>query len=65
MLHEVSTYDPIVRPVERNRESTATRQTNTFAVRLLSEQGEQLLHDLLDAFAGLWNGLNYERPKIA
>jgi hypothetical protein len=65
MPHGVSTYDPVVRPVEQNRESTATRRTSTVAVRPLSEQGEQLLRDLLDASAGLWNRLNYERPKIA
>jgi putative transposase len=34
-------------------------------VRPLSEQDERLLRDLLDASAGLWNELNYERPRIA
>jgi len=36
-------------------------RTNTFAVRPLSETGEQLLRDLLDASAALWNEANYER----
>ena len=35
--------------------------TNTFAVRPLSDDGEQLLRDLLDASAALWNEVNYER----
>jgi len=37
------------------------KRTNTFAVRPLSERGEQLLRDLLDASAALWNEVNYER----
>jgi len=37
------------------------KRTNTFAVRPLSEDGEQLLRDLLDASAALWNEVNYER----
>jgi len=37
------------------------KRTNTFAVRPLSEAGEQLLRDLLDASAALWNETNYER----
>jgi len=37
------------------------RRTNTFAVRPLSDTGEQLLRDLLDASAALWNEVNYER----
>ncbi|SFR87871.1 putative transposase [Halomicrobium zhouii] len=37
------------------------KRTNTFAVRPLSESGEQLLVDLLDASAALWNEVNYER----
>jgi len=37
------------------------KRTNTFAVRPLSDDGEQLLRDLLDASAALWNEVNYER----
>src|SRR6056297_4198078 len=37
------------------------KRTNTFAVRPLSDDGEQLLRDLLDASAALWNEANYER----
>ena len=37
------------------------KRTNTFAVRPLSDTGEQLLRDLLDASAALWNETNYER----
>lgn len=37
------------------------KRTNTFAVRPLSPTGEQLLRDLLDASAALWNETNYER----
>jgi putative transposase len=37
------------------------RRTNTFAVRPLSDSEEQLLRDLLDASAALWNEVNYER----
>ena len=37
------------------------KRTNTFAVRPLSPAGEQLLRDLLDASAALWNETNYER----
>jgi len=43
--------------------SIVVRRTNTFAVRPLSEQDEQLLHELLDASASLWNELNYERRQ--
>nr|WP_246984583.1 transposase [Halorientalis marina] len=39
------------------------RRSNTFAVRPLSEQDEQLLRDVLDASASLWNELNYERRQ--
>ncbi|ELY68194.1 transposase [Natrinema pellirubrum DSM 15624] len=39
------------------------RRTNTFAVRPLSTQDEQLLHELLDASASLWNELTYERRQ--
>ena len=39
------------------------RRTNTFAVRPLSTEDEQLLRDLLDASASLWNELNYERRQ--
>ncbi len=35
--------------------------SNTFAVRPLSNNGEQLLRDLLDASAALWNETNYQR----
>ncbi|SFR47034.1 MULTISPECIES: RNA-guided endonuclease InsQ/TnpB family protein [Halorubrum] len=37
------------------------KRTNTFAVRPLSEDGEGLLRDLLDASAALWNEVNYQR----
>ncbi|GAA0283784.1 hypothetical protein GCM10009000_118470 [Halobacterium noricense] len=37
------------------------KRTNTFAVRPLSNKGEQLLRDLLDASAALWNEVNYQR----
>ena len=37
------------------------KRTNTFAVRLLSDTGERLLRDLLDASAALWNEVNYQR----
>jgi putative transposase len=37
------------------------KRTNTFAARPLSDTGEQLLRDLLDASAALWNEVNYER----
>jgi len=37
------------------------KRTNTFAVRALSDDGEQLLRDLLDASAALWNETNYQR----
>jgi len=37
------------------------KRTNTFAVRPLSDTGEQLLRDLLDACAALWNEVTYER----
>jgi putative transposase len=43
--------------------SVVVRRTNTFAVRSLSAQDEQLLRDLLDASASLWNELNYERRQ--
>ena len=39
------------------------RRTNTFAVRPLSDQDEQLLRELLDASASLWNELTYERRQ--
>ena len=38
-----------------------TKRTNTFTVRPLSDGGEQLLRDVLDASAALWNETNYER----
>ncbi|WP_254524957.1 RNA-guided endonuclease InsQ/TnpB family protein [Natrinema caseinilyticum] len=37
------------------------KRTNTFAVRPLSDTEEQLLRDLLDASAALWNEVNYQR----
>jgi putative transposase len=37
------------------------KRTNTFAVRPLSTKGGQLLRDLLDASAALWNEVNYQR----
>jgi putative transposase len=37
------------------------KRTNTFSVRPLSDTGEQLLRDLLDASAALWNETNYQR----
>jgi putative transposase len=37
------------------------KRTNTSAVRPLSDDGEQLLRDLLDASAALWNQVNYQR----
>jgi len=37
------------------------KRTNTFAVRPLSDAGEQVLRDLLDASAALWNEVNYQR----
>jgi putative transposase len=37
------------------------KRTNTFAVRPLSDTGEQVLRDLLDASAALWNEINYQR----
>ncbi|MEF8915372.1 MAG: hypothetical protein V5A17_12140, partial [Natronomonas sp.] len=37
------------------------KRTNTFAVRPLTDTGEQLLRDLLDASAALWNEVTYER----
>jgi putative transposase len=37
------------------------KRTNTFAVRPLTDDGEQVLRDLLDASAALWNEVNYER----
>ena len=36
-------------------------RTNTFAVRPLSDDGEQVLRDLLDASAALWNEVNFQR----
>jgi putative transposase len=43
--------------------SVVVRRTNTFAVRPLSAQDEQLLRELLDASASLWNELTYERRQ--
>jgi hypothetical protein len=43
--------------------SVVVRRTNTFVVRPFSAEDEQLLHDLLDASASLWNELTYERRQ--
>ena len=43
--------------------SVVVRRTNTFAVRPLSTEDEQLLRELLDASASLWNEVNYERRQ--
>ena len=43
--------------------SVVVRRTNTFAVRPLSTEDEQLLRELLDASASLWNELTYERRQ--
>jgi putative transposase len=43
--------------------SVVVRRTNTFAVRPLSAQDKQLLRELLDASASLWNELTYERRQ--
>ena len=43
--------------------SVVVRRTNAFAVRSLSAQDEQLLRELLDASASLWNELTYERRQ--
>jgi putative transposase len=37
------------------------KRTNTFAVRPLTDGDEQVLRDLLDASAALWNEINYQR----
>ncbi|MWV41963.1 RNA-guided endonuclease TnpB family protein [Natrialba sp. INN-245] len=37
------------------------KRTNTFAVRPLSDDDEQVLRDLLDASAALWNEVNFQR----
>ena len=37
------------------------KRTNTFAVRPLSDDGEQVLRGMLDASAALWNEINYQR----
>jgi putative transposase len=37
------------------------KRTNTFAVHPLTDNGEQVLRDLLDASAALWNEINYQR----
>jgi len=37
------------------------KRSNTFTVRPLTDDGEQVLRDLLDASAALWNEINYER----
>jgi putative transposase len=36
-------------------------RVNTFAVRPLTDDDEQVLRDLLDACAALWNEINYQR----
>ena len=37
------------------------KRSNTFAVRPLTDDDEQVLRDLLDASAALWNEINYQR----
>ena len=37
------------------------KRTNTFTVRPLSNDGERVLRDLLDASAALWNEVNFQR----
>lgn len=37
------------------------KRTNTFIVRPLSDDGEQVLRNVLDASAALWNETNYQR----
>ena len=37
------------------------KRTNTFTVRPLTDDDEQVLRDLLDASAALWNEINYQR----
>jgi putative transposase len=37
------------------------KRTNRFAVRPLTDDDEQVLRDLLDACAALWNEINYQR----
>ncbi|MEF8871307.1 MAG: transposase, partial [Haloarculaceae archaeon] len=37
------------------------KRTNTFTVRPLTDNDEQVLRDLLDASAALWNETNYQR----
>jgi putative transposase len=39
------------------------KRTNTFAVRPLSDEDEQLLREVLDASASLWNELTHERRQ--
>ena len=43
--------------------SVVVRRINTFAVRPLSTEDKQLIRDLLDASASLWNEVNYERRQ--
>jgi len=43
--------------------SIVVGRTNTFAVRPLSPEDEQLLRNLLDASASLWNELSYDRRQ--
>ena len=37
------------------------KRTNAFTVRPLSQSGGQVLRDLLDASAALWNEVNFQR----
>ena len=37
------------------------KRTNTFAVRPLTDDDEQVLRQVLDASAALWNEINYQR----
>ncbi len=42
-------------------ENIGMKRANTFAVRPLTDDDEQVLRDLLDASAALWNEINYQR----
>jgi hypothetical protein len=51
-----SIYHSTSRPV-----NWEMKRTNTFVVRPLSDDGEEVLRQLLDASAALWNEINYQR----
>lgn len=44
-------------------EKIVMKSTNQFGVRPRSEQDRELLHELLDASASLWNELTFERRQ--